>query len=367
MSHIEKLSVSNALQIWNTFISNIPSITPFSFNPSLYNFYVDHFNWKPYYFLIKKVDEVCGVLPIVNTGKAWVSLPHFSYGGMVIKKECKLNSDSELIDFLINEVITTKLQPGYYSYNLDKFTAQKKISENKIFIRSFDNVKGGMFSKSEKVTSLLELPDSLDELSGKLSSNLNRKIRKAVNSGILIKRGGEELLDDFYKVYSRSIFELNSLNYSKNFFRDLFTCYQFGEIVCFVAYKDDKAVGSGLLASYGGFYENMFFAVDKGSRKYYVSDLLHWEMLEYSINQNKNHNETDIPGPNNNAVYSFGRSTRSSGVHNYKSHWPIKDYPLYNYTNMPNIRKHSWLSQIWGTLPYFISKPLGGYLVKHFY
>ncbi len=367
MFHIKSLSVSVALSLWNNFISSVPSITPFSFNPSLYNFYTEHFKWKPYYFLIYEADELSAVLPLVNTGKAWVSLPHFSYGGILQTDKFHSNSGSGIINKLISEVISSGLLPGYYKFILDEKQVETARHTKNIFIRSLNNSSDKEFVMSEKLTSLLMLPENKDELAESLSPNLNRKIRKAVKSGIVIKRGGEELLDDFYKVYSRNIFELNSLNYSKKFFRELFATYNFGDIAFFIAYKNDLPVGSGLLASYNGFYENLFFAVKSEFRKYYISDLLHWEMIRSSITSNNTHKkDTDLSNVNN-AVYSFGRSTRSSGVHKYKRHWPVKDYPLYYYSNMPDIRKQSWLSKIWGILPYRVSQPFGAYFVKHFY
>ena len=143
--------------------------------------------------------------------------------------------------------------------------------------------------------------------------------------------------------------------------------YEYGEVKIFVSYKEGEVVGTAMLAFYNGFYENMFFATSSKSRKEYVSDLLHWEMINYCIKKN---NTINIEGENSsgrNAVYSFGRSTLFSGVHKYKSHWPVNDYPLYNYSNITDVRKSKWLSKLWALIPYVISKPLGGYLVKHIY
>ena len=308
-------------------------------------------------------DEVKAVSPLVNTGKAWVSLPHFSYGGIVFSKN-NTNPHTIIIDNIISEIIDNELQPGYYSYDLKSQTNFEKKHTEKVFIRSLNSKKEEGFIKSEKVSSILQLPEDKAGLSKMISSNLNRKISKAQKSGIITKSGDYELLDDFYKVYSRNIYKLKSLSYSKKFFENLMKTYEYGEVKIFVAYKDKIAIGSGMLASYNGFYENMFFATSPKSRKEYVSDLLHWEMISYCIKQQTNHHS---PLTTHHSLYSFGRSTVSSGVHKYKSHWPVTDYPLYTYSNMPDIRKNKWLSQIWSLLPFAISKPLGGYLIRHIY
>ncbi len=362
MAQFKNLQNAEAQSLWGDFVVKSSELIPFSFNPSLYHFYIKHYNWEPYYFLIYKNYELCGLFPLVNTGNAWVSLPHFSYGGALFKKNCEPSISSGLIDHLVSEIKSSQLNQGFYKFEMDKNQFVSPEMSDKIFIRSLNKMNDEKFVKSEKLTSLLELPSGKDGLSELISANLNRKIRKATKTGISVKNGKLELLDDFYKIYSRSIYKLKSLNYSKRFCQDMFSTYEFGELEFFVAYKNNLPVGCSLLASYNGFYENMYFAVSAEFRKYFVSDLLHWDMINFSIEKNK------IPeNRKNQAVYSFGRSTASSGVHLYKSHWPVKDFPLYNYSNIIDIRKQKWKLKLWGLLPYTIAKPLGARLIKDIY
>jgi len=304
-------------------------------------------------------------LPLVDTGKAWVSLPHFSYGGMLFNDEAQKQNESAITLRIIEEIKNKSYEAGFYKYESDIKKVQ--TTAEKYFIRTINNNTDNNYIKSEKVSSLLNLPSGEKELSVNINPNLRRKINKASKADIIIKNGGTELLDDFYKVYTRNIYKLKSLNYSKKFFNDLLGTYKFGEVKIFVAYKNDTAIGTGMLANYNGFYENMFFATLSNSRKEYISDLLHWEMICYSIKKN---NSLDIADTNNSertAFYSFGRSTHSSGVHKYKSHWPVTDHQLYTYSNLQDIRKKKWLSGIWGKLPFFISSPLGPHLINHIY
>ena len=366
MTTIKNIPEESAISIWNNFVQNQAHLTPYSFNPSLYYFFKKHFNWKPYYILVFKNDEVCAVLSLVNTGKAWVSLPHFSYGGVLFTERIKSFSTNGIINILISDIDTNQRLPGFYKYELENNQIEKKLESHKYFIRTFDNSEDNNFKKSEKLTSILELPESKDKLSEILNSNLNRKIKKAIKSGFTIKNGGKELLDEYYNVYSQNIYELKSLSYSKQFFSDLFETYEFGNLKIFVAYMNDQVVGSSMMASYNGFNENMFFAVKSEYRKHYISDYLHWEMINHCITQQQPTSNQQL-APSNPHIYSFGRSTENSGVHIYKSHWPVKDYPLYYYTNMTDLRKNNFLSNIWAILPSFISKPLGAKLIKHLY
>ena len=416
MSQIQKIPTPKAIPLWNNFTKKLLEPPPFSFNPCLFNFYKKHFNWKPYYFMLTNNDEVCAILPLVYTGKSWVSLPHFSYGGMLLEENSTPQLTSNIFNILITSITTTKLAPAFYTYNINNeshfplprgpgggsppksdlrvsplplsrgpgggsspkqdilgnplplprgpgggsFPIRKDIRPG-LLIRTLTKTNTNS-TKTEKVTSILKLPSNKDDLLTMLSHNLKRKINKAKKSEITIKSGRLELLDDFYSIYSRNIHKLNSLNYGKGFIKDLFSTYEYGDIKIFVAYLNNSPIGSSLLAGYNGFYENIFFATSIKARKYYISDLLHWEMIKFSIDNNNN-----APHSATNGVYSFGRSTINSGVHKYKSHWPITDHPIYHSSNMPNIRKQSWLQYIWRVIPYPISSPLGAKLIIHIY
>ena len=67
----------------------------------------------------------------------------------------------------------------------------------------------------------MTLKDDMEEQWMGLSSNLRRKVNKAQENGINVISGNEELLDDFYSVYSKNIARLGSLAYSKRYFAEL--------------------------------------------------------------------------------------------------------------------------------------------------
>ena len=274
---------------------------------------------------------------------------------MIFKNSEQKVNESAITLRIIEEIKNNSPEAGFYKYELNKTVTQ--TNTEKFFVRTINNNADKNFIKSEKTSSLLNLPSNEKEMFKTLKPNLRRKINKALKTGIIIKTGGTELLDDFYKVYVKNIQKLKSLCYSKQFISDLLSTYEFGSIKLFLAYKNNTPIASALMASYNGFYENIFFATEDSIRQYYVSDLLHHEMINFSINASKL----------TTGIYSFGRSTQGSGVHKYKSHWPVIDYPIYTFSNISDIRKHSWLTNLWALLPNFISTPLGSHLIKHIY
>jgi hypothetical protein len=330
---------------------------PFSYNPSLSAFFSDHFNWNPYYLIISSDSGPVALLPLVNTSRAWASLPHFSYGGFLAREGAVLPDYETVLENIIAEL--SGLESGFYIYHLPSDMAKADIRPEKIFMRSMSAGFGAI--ASSKMSTVMPLSDNMDDMWVRLSSNLRRKINRSRQEDFVIRKGGLDLLDDFYSVYIENIRQLRSMSYSKAFFRDLIKSYEGGECIFFVAYSGKKTVGAAMLMSYMNFYENTYFASLQPGRKHYLGDLLHWNMVSHCLER-----ESVAPSKNK-AFYSFGRSTRDSGVYAYKNHWPVKNFPLYIYTNYPDIRNRDLLYSLWGMLPEVFTKPLGHRLIKHIY
>ncbi len=352
MYKISSIDVPLAISLWNNFITSLPAPAPFSYNPSLFSFYQNYFHWKPHYFLLYSGEKIVAVLPLVNTGRSWVSLPHFSYGGMLSINNAEFDNE-KLIKSLIVSIEKEKINPGFFQVDLKNRISQETLGR-RLYIRSLQPVKNEL--KYNKVSSIIQLPANGDKLFQQLSSNLRRKNRKAGNSNFTVKKGKPELLDDFYSVYAKNMYQLGSPAYGKRFFINLMNTYEFGEALFFVIYKEKKPMASSMLMSYNGFWENTWFSTRKEARKEYVSDFLHLQMIQYAIQQKA-------------LVYSFGRSNVNGNVFRYKNHWPVENTPVYEYAlnQRINIKNQKWLSSLWQKLPYLIAYRLGPILIKHIY
>lgn len=221
--------------------------------------------------------------------------------------------------------------------------------------RGFNPVSN--FFENKKVSSFLKIEISSDIQLNKFNSNIRRKIRKAYKNGILLKYGKTELLNDFYKVYNLNMLRLGSPAMDKNFFINLISNYTNGFVEVFVAYLNNEPIGSALLLSYKGFFENCWFATLKKYNHLYTSYLLHWEMIKYSISRKG-------------SIYSFGRSTKNSKVHLYKKQWNTYDIDLYwsySHRKKINIRSLLFLHKIWRILPKYIINSLGPFIAKRIY
>jgi len=352
MSQFTAISPTTAIPLWNKFTSSLPVPAPFSFNPSLFYFFQNYFRWKPWYFLLLDDNKVIGLLPLVNTGKAWVSLPHFSYGGVFLMNNTEFDNE-KLIKSLIISIEKEKTNPGFFRVDIKNWMSREML-DRRLYIRSLQPVKNEL--KYNKVSSVIHLPANEDEFSQQLTSNIRRKIRKAEKNKFSVERGKQELLDAFYAVYAKNMHRLGSPAYGKHFFSDLMNTYEFGEALFFVTYKEKKPVAASMLMSYNGFWENTWFSTKREIQKEYVADFLHWKMIRYAIQRKA-------------SIYSFGRSDTNGSVFRYKNHWPVENIPVHEYTINPsfNIKNQKWLAGLWRKMPFPVAYFLGPKLMKHIY
>ncbi len=339
---------------WATCLENHHGYIPIIYNPDIITFYHKHFRWHTYFLILQKNGNAVGLFPIVNTKKAWVSMPHFSYGG-VLGNTFPDITYSKLCAFAEKHLSDKK--SGYYTVDINHLSQSNVATDSRYFIRS-QKGRGGAL-KSEKAVSIITLPETVKQMWDMLQGNLRRKISKAGSNGYEVAVGGEELLNDFYKVYVRNIRKLRSMNYSYAYFNDMLKSWHNGDIKIFVIRENNKPVAGSVLIEYMGYYENTYFATLPSHRKNYISDLLHWKMIEYIY--------TCKASGDISTIYSFGRSTVNSGVHTYKNHWPVDNHPIYIYTNYPDIRDKTWLTRIWSVLPGFVTREVGKRLIGGVY
>ena len=245
--------------------------------------------------------------------------------------------------------------PSQPASAVKEITQSLKQSGYRIEWRLFQKATG--FSYDEKVSTVLILQNNADTQFEQFSSNLRRKIRKSTSNGIRFRSGQKELLNDFYRVYSRNMHRLGSPALPFRWFSNLLEQYRNGKASVWCAYSDQQPIGAAFTLSYNGFMEACWFATSRQFNNQYTPYGLHWEIIRNAIEQGT-------------AVFSFGRSTSGSGVHQYKKQWGGKDIPLswnFSHPQERNIRRYSFLSELWKILPYPIARSFGPLIAGKFY
>ncbi len=271
------------------------------------------------------------LLLMCRCGREWIALPHCS--------ECYVQTDISALSSK-PPFIFVESQDGnlFCSKHIRWQIRDTRAWSNNIY--------------AEKLN--FSIPLGEEEPMNALSSNIRRKIRKANSLGVTIKRGGRELIRDFYKVYSQRMYDLGSPAFGKGYLRKMAS--QGGNII-FVAYFEGKPIGGATLSKReDNSYENGLFSTDTHFNHLYTSYALHNEMMIYAQSQGASR-------------YWLGRSTRASSVHQYKRHFKPEETDLFWSYSVPtkNIRNKTYLRRLWRLLPFPLANFLGGLISPRIY
>ena len=167
-----------------------------------------------------------GVLPLVEMksklfGHFMVSQPFFNYGGI-------LATTTQARDFLKKHASTLAKKLGVTHVEYRHCFPDKEMP-----------------TRMDKVTMLLNLPGTQDQLWTNLGTKLRAQIKKSETNKLTSKIGKKELIDDFYKVFSTNMRDLGTPVYSKKLFTNMITSNPSASIC--VVYRDNKAVSAGFV------------------------------------------------------------------------------------------------------------------------
>ncbi|MGB3144073.1 MAG: GNAT family N-acetyltransferase [Maribacter sp.] len=316
--------------LWNAFLEKEKKKqwVTIAHNPCLGKILSKTFGYGYQNYVVMDGERVVGMLPTSEVGGKLVSMPHFSYGGPIISEEV-----------LDNGVVDLK----------------SLLGDRKFEVRSFSKLSPHFTDK--KISCILDLKNSEDEMIMTIQSKLRQKIRKCLKIGYLVKTGHAELLDDFYDVFTKRMLKFGSPPLGKVFFKNILENYQYGDVQITVIYDGVKVISAGFSISYLGFNELCWSSTDDDYNKYNVNAMLFWEMIKTSIAKGHHY-------------YSFGRSTVDSPQHFFKKLWNPIEVPIYyNLSEQPSgsIRDFEFLTKIWKYQPLKTSQILGHVVSKYIY
>ncbi len=162
------------------------------------------FGLESYYLAAVGSDgQLSGVLPLVRQrsllfGDRLTSLPYFNYGGALADdpQTCATLMDrAEALgrDLGVRQIECRDVEPPPVNWPLRK----------------------------DKVTLVLELPDTVAALDKQLGSKLRSQVKRATREQPEVRFGGAELLDDFYGPFCEVMRDLGTPVYPRRFFETL--------------------------------------------------------------------------------------------------------------------------------------------------
>ena len=334
--------LNDEIDDWNKYASTNPSASIYH-RTEWRDIIQNSFGHESYYFLSRnKNGKINGILPLIRLqsrlfGNFMISMPYFNYGGAVAD----------------NPIIEERLM-----YTANAHAGNMGISH----IEYRDDIsREGMPARTDKITMILSLPKSEDELWQGFTPKLRAQIKRPQRENPVLYSGGIEYLDDFYSVFARNMRDLGTPVYSKTFFYNILCSFP-SEALIMIVHLADKPVAAGFLLGHKEVLEIPWASTLKSANHLSINMLLYWEVLRYAV-------------VNGYRYFDFGRSTKNSGTFRFKRQWGAQpkqlhwhywlksnsDLPLLN----PSNPKYALMINIWKRLPVPVTKWLGPKIVKN--
>ena len=281
---------------WDAFVSAHPEST-FCHHSAWHDLLHDTFGVDcRYRAVFDESGRYHGVLPLVRMkgllrSQHLISLPFLNYGGPLGSP----NARALLAQSAVEEARSSRAD----SLELrDRFTGAPAA---------------GLAPGRSKITVLLDLPETAEQLSERLGSKLRSQIRRPQKDGMVTRFGPAEQTA-FYDVFSRNMRDLGTPVLP----RDLFTRLNstFGDQVVFgVVYSGATPVAAGCGFVWRAEFEMTWASALREFNRSAPNMLLYWSFMEAMIARGVK-------------VFNFGRCTPNGGTHRFKKQWQSKDAPL---------------------------------------
>jgi len=339
---------------WNSFTSGHPQVSPYH-----------HFAWKKaiekayghqcFYLIAENSDnEIIGVLPTASIKPPLISgklcaLPFCDLGACLATNE-------SIKELLIRKAVDIA---SHHKFHTFEYRASQNISTG--------DGDPGPLSSAQKVRMILELPESSDILLASFKAKLRSQIKKSIRNGLTAELGkNDQLIDDFYEVFTCNMRDLGSPTHSKRWFSEIKNNYGEDMIVSVIKHEG-QPIGAGIVLFKGSMASIPWASTKREFNHLAPNMLLYWSLLEYS---------TD----NGYKFFDFGRSSYQEGTFKFKKQWGAK--PLLLMWEKFQIRGNEYISEssknitqkskirplietVWKNMPQSLTITLGSKIRKY--
>ena len=297
----------------------------------------------PYLLTATSEDRIVGVLPLAFV-KSWlfgrflVSLPYVNSAGIVADTDAAaeqlLSRAVELADTLDVRYLELRQQRELAHAALTAKNATKSLL-------------------------MLNLPRSSEELLAAFKSKLRSQIRSGEKKGFEVRWGTQELLPDFYAVFSQNMRDLGTPVYSRHLFVEILTQFATSAELC-VLYLQAQPVAAALLLHHAGVTEVPSASSLRAFNSTNANMVMYWHLLQRAIGRGQ-------------AKFDFGRSTVDSNTYRFKTQWGAQPSPsVWQYyvrrgdvSDMrPSNSRFGLAIRIWQKLPLAVANLLGPIVVR---
>jgi len=327
---------------WNAYLQE-RGVVALSRHPVWLSILQDGLGHTPYCLEAFDGDQTRGLLPLAFMrswlfGRFLVSLPFLNTSGVTA-------DDESIARLLIGEAVqlADSLNVKYLELRHERPVSHPAFT---------DKVNG-------KVHMRLSLPRTPGQLWDGFDSRVRNQVRKAQKNSLTSAWGGEELLPEFYDIFSRNMRDLGTPVYPQGLFRAVLRHLPGSTEICVVR-QERKAIAAGLLLHGRGVTEVPSASSLRRYNSTNANMLLYWNLLQRSIERGQ-------------GVFDFGRSSPESGACKFKKQWGCEPTPAnWQYYRRaggvedmrPDNPRYRRFIGLWRRLPVWLTRLLGPRIVR---
>jgi serine/alanine adding enzyme len=280
---------------WNAFVDRAPDAS-FCHRWEWRAIVEETMGHRPLYQVARDgTGEPVGVLPLFRVqsrifGQHLISVPFMNYGGPVGAQRAR----QELAAWAIAET--------------------QRRRARRLVLRPRQEIAGPVVSFASKITVVLDLPTSVDEMWEKsFDAKFRNKIKRPQREGMVTEFGAQHV-DAYYRVFAQNMRDLGTPVLPPEFFERIIAALP-QLVVIGVTYLAGRPVAGGFGFVWRDEFEMTWSASLKELRASKPNMLLYWDYMRELIRRGVRR-------------FNFGRSTPGSGPHEFKRSWGGVDEPL---------------------------------------
>jgi FemAB-related protein (PEP-CTERM system-associated) len=301
------------------------------------------FHHRSAYLAARRDGVIVGVLPLVLFGSRLfgrfvVSLPFLNYGGV-------LASDEAAIAALVEHA--REVAQGFGASHVELRHGGRQLPD--------------LPFRQHKLRLTRTLPSTSDELWALVDRKVRNQVRKAQKDGLTSAIGGDELVDQFYDVFTRNMRDLGTPVYPRQLFSETLRLFPDTAHV-YVVHSGTVPVAAGVALRYRDTVLVPWASSLRAYRPQCPNMLLYWTMLEHAVTSGAR-------------AFDFGRSSADSGTHHFKLQWGAQATPLHwEYVLLtrkeapdqgPHNPRFAAAISAWQKLPLWLTRMIGPTIVRN--
>ena len=295
---------------------------------------------KVYRLAAWREGDLVGILPLVRQ-RLWplparlISLPFVNYAGVLAR-------DRDAEDALLEAAV--------------QLARQLRVTH--IELRNTEPQAVHWARREDKVRFVLDVSPGQEKLWASLPGPRRTQVRRAQKDGLLAEVGGEELLDEFYRILARKWRDHGTPILPAHFYAAIMRHFPAATRICLVR-SGTQAVAAGFLYRFGARVENPWVAALPEFSASRANILLYWAMIQESCRWGAQ-------------SFDFGRSSGGGGPYEFKKRWDAQEQflPWSVWSTSRSGRPDDGfgadlLKRLWKRLPVGVANHFGPHVSRH--